>query len=561
MNFCKLLGFQEVRRMRKGNKSKQLTNESEQIKKDIANLKEAEANNQPKSIFEAHRLIHSIVDIKNVFKSISDTIHTLTGFDNFIIYLISDDEKHFYPVYTFEPIKNKEDLTVVYGEGLVGLCLKNKEIILSNTGDTLSRINRVPVVKDFRSQIAVPLLAEKGIGALHLLKYAENGYHQDDLSVLQPLSELISSALTNVIWCSQTEIVNQELQKKIEERSRKTEILLDAKKILQSETGWEKGMTTIVQSMIALGFERCGIALVNPLRKTLEYQVGMGAELPPEGTSVLLSDSQYFGVQCVREKRTIHVKEYNPEEGKQITSESNSFVWVPIIFQGEAFAALTADNITTKRVVAAEDVKNLEILAGICAAFIDRTRILIEPIPEKTLETELDHWLHPLEGYIIIEKKSTKAFEIFVDLVTHGIPGFVVSREHPEKIRRRYKLVGTPILWLSRSKVENAITPNDLPKLNHIIRNFTEKSAESIILLDGLEYLITQINFDIVVKFLQELKDLVVLNNSRLIIPLHRVALTDREYSVLEKEFTILKSERDILDFDSVTLPTFKKSK
>jgi len=547
--------------MRNGNKSKQLTNESAQIKKNIANLKEAEANNHSKSIFEAHRLIHSIVDIKNVFKSISDTIHTLIGFDNFIIYLISDDEKHFYPVYTFEPIKNKEDLTVVYGEGLVGLCLKNKEIILSNSGDTLSRINKVPVVKDFRSQIAVPLLAEKGIGALHLLKYAENGYQKDDLSVLQPLSELISSALTNVIWCSQTKIVNQELQKKIEERSRKTEILLDAKKILQSETGWEKGMTTIVQSMIALGFERCGIALVNPLRKTLEYQIGMGAELPPEGMSVLLSDSQYFGVQCVREKRTIHVKEYNPEEGKQITSESNSFVCVPIIFQGEAFAALTADNITTKRVVTSEDVRDLEILAGICAAFIDRTRILIEPIPEKTLETEPDHWLHPLEGYIIIEKKSTKAFEIFIDLVTHGIPGFVVSREHPEKIRRKYKLVRTPILWLSRSKVENAITPNDLPKLNHIIRNFTEKSAESIILLDGLEYLITQINFDIVVKLLQELKDLVVLNNSRLIIPLHRVALTDREYSILEKEFTILKSERDILDFDSVTLPTFKKSK
>lgn len=70
--------------------------------------------------------------------------------------------------------------------------------------------------------------------------------------------------------------------------------------------------------------------------------------------------------------------------------------------------------------------------------------------------------------------------------------------------------------------------------------NFTKSCEESVILLDGVEYLITQSDFKSVVKFLQGLKDLVVLNNSRLIIPLYENTLTTIEYSIFEREFQIL---------------------
>jgi hypothetical protein len=38
------------------------------------------------------------------------------------------------------------------------------------------------------------------------------------------------------------------------------------------------------------------------------------------------------------------------------------------------------------------------------------------------------------------------------------------------------------------------------------------------------------------------LRDITVLNNARLIIPLHRGTLSMKEYSILEKEFSILES-------------------
>jgi hypothetical protein len=167
--------------------------------------------------------------------------------------------------------------------------------------------------------------------------------------------------------------------------------------------------------------------------------------------------------------------------------------------------------------------------------------VLIEPVAEKNLSTELKFALNASECSIVTEVKPKKSFEMFVDLVTHGIPGFVISREFPEKVKRKYKLEKTPTVWLSKSQVDFAVDPNDLSKLMYILENFTKKSSESVVLMDGLEYLITQNGFDAVSKYLHELKDMIVLNNSRLIIPLHKEALSVREYSILERGFTILE--------------------
>jgi len=379
------------------------------------------------------------------------------------------------------------------------------------------------------------------VGALHISQSAPNAYNQHHIAVLELLSEIISSAIKNSKLHHKIMEFSQELEKRIEERSKRIEILLDTKQNLQKERTWEKGLKTIVESMATLGFERCGIALVNPMKKTLEFHLGKGPELPV-GTSISLRDSEYFGVKCVLEKRTIHVEDHSLPEGNKAMFESSSFVWVPIVVQDEAFAALAADNIESRRIITEEDVKDLEILAGMCAAFIDRTRMFAEPIAEKTLRTEIENWLDPSEGYIVLEKRPKKSFEIFCDLVNHGIPGFVVSRAYPGKIKKNHELEKTAILWLSKAKAVDALNPGDLYRLMYIAEDFTRKAEESVILLDGLEYLVTQAGFKTVIRFLQELRDVVVLNNSRLVIPLHRETLSVEEFSVLEREFVMIES-------------------
>ena len=514
-------------------------NKAIEVVMDITEQKRAEM--QFKTLFEASKLINSTMDMGGIFNFISDSYQELVGFDNFIIFLFSADKTHLYPAYASEKIWSKiKGVTLTSDEGLLGYCVTTGETLLLGNAQTDRRARKIPgITEPFTSQIVVPLINEgECVGAIHISRVWENAYSDEDVNALKPLSEVISSAVRNSQLYNEIKRFGEELENRIEERSRRIEIILDTRQKLQTEISWDKGLTTISESTSKLGFERSAVFLVNTLRKTLDFHYGRGINQPKRGTSIPLSYTDYFGVQCVTQKRTIHVKDPSLEKGKQI-SESRSFVWVPVVVQDEAFAALAAGNVCEKPITE-EDVKDLEILAGMCAAFIDRTRILVEPVAEKILETELKYWVDPAESYIILEKEAGKSLEIFLDLVTHGVPGFVISRKHPEKFKRKHKLVKTPVLWLSRTERENTLNPDDLHKLNYIVSDFTRKSGESVILLDGLEYLITQLGFDTVLKCVQDLRDLIVVNNSRLIIPFHKETLSPREYSGLEREFQIL---------------------
>ncbi|MGD2072953.1 MAG: PAS domain S-box protein, partial [Candidatus Thorarchaeota archaeon] len=457
------------------------------IVRDITEKRRAEI--QLKSLFEASKLINSTVHAQEVFKFISDSVKDLVGFDNFIIFLVSENNQTIIPVYASQDIRKKiEGLEISYGQGLVGHCIKSKESILLKNAHSDRRARKVEgLTESFTSQILIPLIIEDTcVGALHISRTTEGAYDQKDVEVLKPLSEIISSAIKNARLYDELKKFNRELEKRVKERSKRTEIILETRQQLQKEMSWEDGLVTIIEAMGKLGFDRVGIFLVNTLKKTLEYRYGEGTNLPEKGLSIPLQDTEYFGVQCVTDKRTIYVEDSHKAKGKQITgegthllSEAHSFVWVPIIVQDEAFAALAASHLRDGRRITEEDLKDLEILAGMCAIFIDRTRSLIEPIAEKTLKTEFTHWIDPSETYIIEEKKPEKSFKIFVDLVIHGIPGFVVSRIYPDKLRRTHELVKTPVVWLSKSEVGKTIDPNDLPKLSFIIEDFTKKSEQS----------------------------------------------------------------------------------
>jgi len=506
------------------------------VLRDITDRKRAEM--QLKSIFDASKLINSTMDVHEIFTFISDSVQELVGFDRFAIFLVSKDRNHIHRAYAVGDSEDEKELVLQYGEGLVGHCITTKEIVLLRNAYTDESAENIPDVTEPMSQIVIPLIIEnEAVGALHISKDVENAYGKRAIDALKPLSEIISSAIRNSSLYTEIKEFGEELEKKVKERSKRIEILVDTRQNLQRETSLQKGLIIIVDNMEKFGFDRVGVFLVDPTGEKLNFHAGKGVGLPETGTSVSLKNSEYYGVQCVLEKKTIHVKDATLTEGIKIV-ESTSFVWVPIIVQDEAFAALAASNMN--KVVTDEDVKDLEILAGMCAAFIDRTRVQIEPVAENHLQTEITHQLTPREAYLILEKTPEKSFEIFVDLVTHGVSGFVISREYPEKIKEKYHLVKTPMLWLSRAEQEIAINPDDLPKLIYIIEDFTRRSEESIVLLDGLEYLISQNTFDTVLKFLQEVKDIIILNRTQLILPLHKDTLSQKEFSTLEREFTIL---------------------
>lgn len=75
------------------------------------------------------------------------------------------------------------------------------------------------------------------------------------------------------------------------------------------------------------------------------------------------------------------------------------------------------------------------------------------------------------------------------------------------------------------------------------VHDFIKASENSVILFHGLEYLVTRYGFLKVLKFFQDLNEVIVSCNSRVIVPTDPRTLEDREIALLEGEMEIIPSK------------------
>ncbi len=143
--------------------------------------------------------------------------------------------------------------------------------------------------------------------------------------------------------------------------------------------------------------------------------------------------------------------------------------------------------------------------------------------------------LEPTFTYLIKETKGGLSYSLFEGALSSGMLGYCVTREYPLKIRSKYNLGETPVVWLSNIGKENSLRPKDLEKLSFSLEQFLSKK-DVIVLLDGLEYLITNNNFLTVLRFIQSLRDQVAINHSILMLAVNPSTLDPHELNLLEKE-------------------------
>ncbi|MCK4757139.1 MAG: isoleucine--tRNA ligase [Thermoplasmata archaeon] len=154
----------------------------------------------------------------------------------------------------------------------------------------------------------------------------------------------------------------------------------------------------------------------------------------------------------------------------------------------------------------------------------------------------IDVYLEKLKDsytYLIPEERSYLSYRYLCNELKHGRPGFCVTRSFPDKIKSKFDLGDTPILWLSNVGKDNAIRPKDLEKLSLSFEQFLS-SKGGIILLDGIEYLITNNKFITVLRLIQSLRDQVAINKSILLISVNPSTLEKSELNLLEREVDLV---------------------
>ncbi len=142
--------------------------------------------------------------------------------------------------------------------------------------------------------------------------------------------------------------------------------------------------------------------------------------------------------------------------------------------------------------------------------------------------------------YIVKEPKPNRSFEIFVDQVTHNIQGLCITRQYPEAVRHEWSLEETPIIWLSNQLGKVYINPANIGILGDVVIRFVEKSDDSVVLIDGIEFLIVNNGFDKVLRMINRIAEVVMEYKSRLIISVDPRTLEIREMALLERNMEVI---------------------
>lgn len=119
--------------------------------------------------------------------------------------------------------------------------------------------------------------------------------------------------------------------------------------------------------------------------------------------------------------------------------------------------------------------------------------------------------------------------------------GFVVTRRFPNDIRKMYFIQTTPILWLSTVAGPENMDPAKLSLLTDYLVNFMEKSQNGVVLVDGLEYLMTSNDFSRLLKAVDRWTEVAMTSNVRLIISADGRAFEPRELAMLESRRNVVR--------------------
>lgn len=145
-------------------------------------------------------------------------------------------------------------------------------------------------------------------------------------------------------------------------------------------------------------------------------------------------------------------------------------------------------------------------------------------------------------SYLFTDKGVQRAYDAFKRLLAEGRRGLVITRTHPNRVQQLYG-VDCPIMWIAKSAKTTggaiSLEPTRLMKIHSTVSDFIKANQGAAVLLDGLEYLITENGFAPVMKAIQLTNEEVAMSGSFLLVPIDPRTLETQQLGLLEREFSL----------------------
>ncbi len=147
-------------------------------------------------------------------------------------------------------------------------------------------------------------------------------------------------------------------------------------------------------------------------------------------------------------------------------------------------------------------------------------------------------------SYLISDKSKKAALDIFIDLTRLDYEGLFITRANPEMIKDMIHSLDIKVELLNKTKLGKFDNIADLEGLTAKIKDFSEKHTAAVILLDRVDYLITNFSFEQFVKSLYQINSLIAENKSVLLLHVGPSVLDARQMPIIEAELQYLPHQK-----------------
>ena len=172
-----------------------------------------------------------------------------------------------------------------------------------------------------------------------------------------------------------------------------------------------------------------------------------------------------------------------------------------------------------------------------------------------TKEIDLHKKLLAGNSYLISDKNNSSAIDLLVDLAINEFKGLIITRGNPDQIKKQVpQSKNIEIIILTREEVIGLINISNLEKLKNKLKDFTTKHKKSIILLDGIHYLISRFSFNEFIKLLYDVNDIIAKNKAILFVRIDPSIIDSNQMALIENELLVLPSQKteDLIIEDDV---------
>ncbi|HMK83207.1 MAG TPA: DUF835 domain-containing protein [Candidatus Bathyarchaeia archaeon] len=308
---------------------------------------------------------------------------------------------------------------------------------------------------------------------------------------------------------------------------------------LSKNPGVKSGFNLVLKSaMRALAMDAGGIFVLNAMDKAVEAR----AIVPGKNSTVRSTyglDDRFLEFESIYRKEPVSKVD---SDGRSLLG-THTIHCAPISL-GNNVRGFLALGSNAPRVLDEGDLTILKLYSAVAADLLKSTSLNVEPTKEIVRSVERGCRLDRGNAYLVLDNVGL-AYELFLEAIMSGIEGLCITRTMPARIREKHNLQRTPIIWLTEETVDGEKTIHNLQDVSILISNYVQKATNPVILIDGIEYLISHKGFGSVYHLLQSKRTQMEANQGILIIPIFRDAMEAKEAKLLERELRVFGATTD----------------